>query len=410
MKKIKILSIAIMVMLGMVASAQTINVDNLTLKTNETGSINIQLNGGSTFIASGFIVELPEGFIFTGDVTNGTSNHVTRTYLLNDHTMKVAIFSNQNMAFGSNSFVLLGLKVKAPNRTGTYQGKIVGIEYASESGSLVTKIDVSFSITVNSASGDVNNDGVVDISDVVLTVNYILGSTSAVFNQDAADINKDGNIDISDVVALVNMILNGTGTGMGDTPQAYLTCPDGHHPHLIDLGLPSGTKWACCNVGATKPEEYGGYYAWGETEEKDEYTWSNYIHCDGSSSTCHEVGDIMGTVYDVAYMKWRDGWLIPSLEQAEELISNCTYEWTTMNGINGCLLTGKNGGQIFLPANGYRKNTDSSLTDRYSLLWLSVPNAENNSSAYRLVAGVTTPPQKQTIYNYYGQGIRPVTP
>ena len=207
MKKIKILSIATMVMLGLVASAQTINVDNLTLKTNETGSINIQLNGGSTFIASGFIVELPEGFIFTGDVTNGTSNHVTRTYLLNDHTMKVAIFSNQNMAFGSNSFNLLGLKVKAPNRTGTYQGKIVGIEYTSESGSLVTKIDVSFSITIDSASGDVNNDGVVDISDVVLTVNYILGSTPAVFNQDAADINKDSNIDISDVVSLVNMIL-----------------------------------------------------------------------------------------------------------------------------------------------------------------------------------------------------------
>lgn len=76
---------------------------------------------------------------------------------------------------------------------------------------------------INSASGDVNNDGVVDISDVVLTVNFILGGTPAVFNQDAADINKDGNIDISDVVAIVNMILNGTGTGMGDTPR--LTSP-----------------------------------------------------------------------------------------------------------------------------------------------------------------------------------------
>lgn len=194
-------------MISMVASAQTINVDNMTIGTNETESVIIHLDGGSTFIASGFIVELPEGFTFTGDVTNGISSHVTRTYLLNDHTMKVAIFSNQNMAFGSNSFDLLGLKVKAPNRTGTYQGKIVGIEYASESSSLVTKLDVSFSITINSASGDVNKDGVVDISDVVLTVNYILGSTPAVFNQDAADINKDNNIDISDVVSLVNMIL-----------------------------------------------------------------------------------------------------------------------------------------------------------------------------------------------------------
>ena len=54
------------------------------------------------------------------------------------------------------------------------------------------------------------------------------------------------------------------------------SCPDGHHPHAIDLGLPSGTKWACCNVGAEKPEDDGGYYAWGETGEKEEYTWVTY--------------------------------------------------------------------------------------------------------------------------------------
>ena len=67
------------------------------------------------------------------------------------------------------------------------------------------------------------------------------------------------------------------------------TCPDTHHPHEIDLGLPSGTKWACSNVGANKPEEYGGYYAWGETEEKSYYDWSTYIHCDGSYGTCHKL-------------------------------------------------------------------------------------------------------------------------
>lgn len=60
------------------------------------------------------------------------------------------------------------------------------------------------------------------------------------------------------------------------------SCPDSNHPHLIDLGLPSGTKWACCNVGAKKPEEFVGYYAWGDTEEKSWYDWSTYIYCDGS--------------------------------------------------------------------------------------------------------------------------------
>ena len=61
--------------------------------------------------------------------------------------------------------------------------------------------------------------------------------------------------------------------------ESYLSCPDNHHPHLINLGLPSGTLWACCNVGATTPEGSGGYYAWGETEEKSEgYDWKNYIY------------------------------------------------------------------------------------------------------------------------------------
>ena len=132
---------------------------------------------------------------------------------------------------------------------------------------------------------DVNNDGSVDISDVVALVNAILSSSTT---DNSFDVNGDGSVDISDVVSLVNTILNGTGTGSDDNSQAYLTCPDDNHPHMIDLGLPSGTKWACCNVGASSPEEYGGYYAWGETTEKDVYDWNTYTYCEGSESTCHD--------------------------------------------------------------------------------------------------------------------------
>ena len=123
----------------------------------------------------------------------------------------------------------------------------------------------------------------------------------------------------------------------------------------IDLGLPSGTLWASWNVGASAPEEYGGYYAWGETEEKDYYDWSTYIHCDGSSSTCHHIGDkIAGTEYDVAHVKWGGSWRMPSIDQIKELIDNCTLTWTTQNGVNGTLVTSLNGATIFLPAAGYR--------------------------------------------------------
>ncbi|MBQ6204322.1 MAG: DUF1566 domain-containing protein [Prevotella sp.] len=131
------------------------------------------------------------------------------------------------------------------------------------------------------------------------------------------------------------------------------SCPDNHHPHMIDLGLPSGTKWACCNVGAQKPEDYGGYYAWGETMEKSTYNWSTYIHCDGSSSTCHDIGkDIAGTQYDAATANWGSSWVMPNKDQLNELVDNCTSEWTTENGINGRRFTGPNGASVFLPAAG----------------------------------------------------------
>ena len=132
-------------------------------------------------------------------------------------------------------------------------------------------------------------------------------------------------------------------------------CPDDKHPHAIDLGLPSGTKWACCNVGSTTPEENGGYYAWGETEEKDVYDWSTYTHCDGSSQTCRYLGtNIAGTEYDVAHVKWGGDWKMPTRDQMKELANNSYLIWATINGNNGMFYISKiNGRNIFLPNVGF---------------------------------------------------------
>ncbi len=133
------------------------------------------------------------------------------------------------------------------------------------------------------------------------------------------------------------------------------SCPDDNHPHAIDLGLPSGTLWACCNVGASIPEGYGGYYAWGETEEKDDYSFENYIHCDGTYDTCHNLGnDIAGTQYDVAHINWGDSWVMPSSDQITELINNCTYSWISFNDVWCGQFIGPSGGTIVLPGAGYR--------------------------------------------------------
>lgn len=150
---------------------------------------------------------------------------------------------------------------------------------------------------------------------------------------------------------------NETGMSQKINVTIVRLCPDNNHPHTIDLGLPSGTKWSCCNVGAYSPEIRGSYYAWGETETKSEYDWSTYIHCDGSEETCHDLGsDITGTEYDVAHIKWGGSWVMPNVEQIEELINNCSYKWVKMNDIYGHLITGKNGNLLFLPASGFTKS------------------------------------------------------
>ena len=132
-----------------------------------------------------------------------------------------------------------------------------------------------------------------------------------------------------------------------------LTCPDDNHPHAIDLGLPSGTKWCCCNVGAVKPEDYGGYYAWGEVYEKSVYSWNNYSYYTWYTSQFVNIGsDITGTDYDVAHVLMGSPWLMPTVQQQSELVFNCSHKFKYQNGVIGMLVTGPNGGQIFLPAAG----------------------------------------------------------
>jgi hypothetical protein len=131
----------------------------------------------------------------------------------------------------------------------------------------------------------------------------------------------------------------------------------------IDLGLPSGTLWATCNVGAETPEGLGSYFAWGETTTKADYDWSTYKYCNGSENTitkyCNDVNYgyngysdelvILQPGDDAATANWGDGWRMPTKEEFEELISNTTNGWT-QEGARGWLFTAANGNSIFLPA------------------------------------------------------------
>ena len=152
----------------------------------------------------------------------------------------------------------------------------------------------------------------------------------------------------------------------------------------VDLGLPSGTLWATMNVGANSPEEYGDYFAWGETTPKSVYNWSTYKWCNGSNDTMTKYCTNSSYGYngfvdnkteldpedDAAYVNWGSQWRMPSREQFQELINNCTSEWTTRNGVNGRLFTSKhNGASLFLPADGSREGNELSYAGSAGGYW-----------------------------------------
>ena len=180
------------------------------------------------------------------------------------------------------------------------------------------------------------------------------------------------------VLIIGALLLRKSGGGDG-----LVTCPDDNHPHMIDLGLPSGTKWACCNVDANSPEEYGGYYAWGETTTKSEYNWKTYKHCYGDDTSCRNLGSsICGTRYDVAHVRWGGSWQMPTLNQIEELLNNCTSEWTTFNGVSGCKFISKsNGGSIFLPAAGHRWGLGFDYVGSRGYYWSGTQSTEREGSS-----------------------------
>ena len=170
-------------------------------------------------------------------------------------------------------------------------------------------------------------------------------------------------------------ISGGGGSGGGGATEEFT---------YVDLGLPSGLLWAECNVGATVPEEYGSYFAWGETQPKDFYDWINYKYGTDWNlitkyCTDQELGlncfvDNLVTLEpedDAATVAWGDGWRIPTKEEWNELNENTNAGWTTVNGVNGRRFVASNGNSIFLPAAGRRWAHEFYDVGNYGNYWSS---------------------------------------
>ena len=172
----------------------------------------------------------------------------------------------------------------------------------------------------------------------------------------------------------------------------------------VDLGLPSGIKWATSNVGASRPEEYGDYFAWGETREKSIYDFDNSV------AFGKNISDIKGdSRYDAARANWGGSWRLPTKAELEELEENCTWSWTTQGGKQGCKVTGPNGNSIFLPAAGFRCGTSLGLAGERGDYWSSTPNASDANSACCLRFNSSIQHVGSSDHYYYGRSVRPVS-
>lgn len=182
-------------------------------------------------------------------------------------------------------------------------------------------------------------------------------------------------------------------------------CPDSRHPHLIDLGLPSGTKWACCNIGASSPEQYGDYYAWGETYTKKYYDPHTYQHWDTYGHAKDLGSNISGTQYDVATMEWGTSWCIPTSEQCKELYNETTSKWVSRYGVKGRLFVGTNGNAIFLPATGQRVQDGVFDVETYGYYWSSTNINAYNANCFYFNS---SSPTCQSMGSCDGCAVRPV--
>lgn len=190
------------------------------------------------------------------------------------------------------------------------------------------------------------------------------------------DLNGDGEVSLADLTKLADILI-------------------GRHEY-VDLGLPSGTLWATCNVGANFPEEYGDYFSFGETEPKSDYTWSTYKWCEGTESTMTKycLNEAYGTVDsleflaledDAARANWGGEWRMPTKAQLNELTEEfMTWDFNAnVNGVAGVLLTSRsNGNTLFLPYAGYYNGTTLIGKEHHAAIrGCNVTNA--NISSYR---------------------------
>lgn len=273
------------------------------------------------------------------------------------------------------------------------------------------------------SSCDTNTNGTVDVTDVTNTTNKVLKKAATETNVVTAE---QLNTILNEINAKLDELkeLKSWMQSIASTTGALT--PDGMKAEAVDLGL--SVKWATYNVGATKPEEYGLYFAWGETigygsdtSDGHSFDWANYKWCDGSKDALTKYNNVeaRGSVDnittlessdDAAKVNWGGTWRMPTYDEYSELLG-CTWEETNINGVYGYNVIGSNGNSIFLPAAGSRSGNGVSSVNEVGVYWTSSLFTSTTINAYFFAFSKDDGIWKHED-NYWdrveGQSIRPV--
>jgi hypothetical protein len=280
--------------------------------------------------------------------------------------------------------------------------RIPGDDTSATLPTVVTSNATNVTTTSATLNGEVTDDG----NDEIIARGFVYGTSPTNLSNDEQCGAGTGSysMDIEDLTTGITYYYrayatNNVGTAYGTikTFETVETQLNGHD--YVDLGLPSGTLWATCNVGANSPEEYGDYFAWGEISTKSSYSSGTYYYSDNPTT--------LPTSVDAATANWGSDWRMPTKAEFDELISNCTVIWTTQNGVYGRRYTGTNGNSIFLPAAGYYEGSSLRYAQSYGYYWSSSLNTSSQTGAYHHNFG-SYMCGTYSSERYNGESIRPV--
>ena len=254
-----------------------------------------------------------------------------------------------------------------------------------------------------------------------------IASVTDAINDLVAEVNSGNTSAAAALAQIIQKLeeLKGSIGGGGTTPSTM---------EYVDLGLPSGLKWAKCNLGASKPSDYGDYYAWGETAPKADFTWdtykwmqaghshwryiTKYTFADGQTggiwydSAGAFIGDnktVLDAADDAATANLGSPWRMPTKVEIAELITKCTWTWTTQDGVEGCQVDGPNGNAIFLPATGHYEESGLIYAGTRGNYWSSSLDSADCTTA-RGDDFFSGGGASGKYYRYYGLAVRPVRP